>query len=162
MKKLMILGAVALSLAACAAKKETPSDDYSMQIVKAPSRPLIGGETTYELPRAVIYKMNGDYADNVTVQVDARGNMTSYPAPQDVRDMEPVALADGWFLTRRGVNQQTVFTSYTYAEYAALQSAPTLPQLKASILKNAKITEMVTLPVTQSEALADPSKIQLP
>lgn len=160
MKKLIVFGAVAFALASCAAKKETPAEP-EMQIVKAPERPVIGGQT-YELPRAVIYKMNGDYADNVTVQVDSRGNITSYPAPQDVKDMQPVALADGWFLTRRGVNEQTVFTSYTYAEYAALSAAPTLPQLKASILKNAKITEMVTLPVTQSEALADPSKIQLP
>ncbi len=161
MKKLLIFGAVALSLAACAAKKEQPASAVEPELVKAPARPVIGGPT-YELPRAVIYKMNGDFADNVTVQVDARGNVISYPAPQDVKDMQPVALADGWYLTRRGVNAQTVFTSYTYAEYAALPSAPTLPQLKASILKNAKITEMVTLPVTQSEALEDPSKIQLP
>lgn len=159
MKKLMIFGMAALALGACASKKDTPVEP-ELEIVKAPGRPVIGGES-HALPRAVIYKMNGDYADNVTVQVDAQGRITSYPAPQDVKDMQPVELADGWYLTRRGVSDRTAFTRYTYAEYAALPSAPTLPQLQAAIIRDAKIAELRTLPMTQSEALADPSKIEL-
>lgn len=160
MRKLMIFVVVAMSLASCGTKKETPVEP-EVQIVKAPERPLIGGKPM-ALPKAVIYKMNGNYADNVTIQVDAQGNIVSYPAPQDVKDMEPVALSDGWFLTRRGVNQQTVFTRFTYADYAAMKTAPTLAELKAAIIPDAKISELKTLPILQSEALEDPSKIVIP
>lgn len=161
MKKVVAIGASALLLACgCASKKEQPAAE-ELKIVEGPALPIIGGGN-YEIPRAVIYKTNGDYADKVTIQVDSKGNVISYPAPADVKGMEPVALADGWLLTRRGVNASTVFTRYTYADYAALKTAPTLPELKAAILPDAKITEIQTLSISQSDALADPAAIVLP
>ena len=155
------MGAAALFLACgCASKKENPAVE-ELKIVKGPDMIEIGGGN-YEIPRAVIYKTNGDYADNVTVQVDSKGNVISYPAPSDVKGMAPVALADGWLLTRRGVSERTAFTRYTYAEYAALKTAPTIPELKAAILPTAKITEIRTLSISQSDALENPAAIVLP
>lgn len=161
MKRIVVIGTAALLLACgCASKKENSAVD-EIKIVKGPDMLEIGGGN-YNIPRAVIYKTNGDYADKVTIQVDSKGNVTSYPAPSDVKGMEPVALADGWLLTRRGVNASTAFTRYTYAEYAALKSAPTLPELKASIIPDAKITEIQTLSISQSDALANPAAIVIP
>ena len=161
MKKIVAIGVSALFLACgCASKKQQPAAE-ELKIVEGPRLLEIGGGN-YEIPRAVIYKTNGNYADKVTIQVDSKGNVVSYPSPSDVKGMEPIALADGWYLSRRGVNAQTVFTRYTYAEYAALKTAPTLPQLKASILPGAKITETRTLSISQSDALENPSAIVLP
>lgn len=157
MKKLALMGVAALCACSCGTKKEA-SEASELQIVQAPARPVIGGEN-YELPRAVIYKMNGDYADNVMIQVDERGNVVSYPGPHDVRNMEPVALADGWYLSRQGVSTQSVFTRWSFAEYAALKAVPTIAELKAAILPGAKITELKTLQISQSEALENPQAI---
>lgn len=157
MKKSVFMGIAALCMASCAAKKESP-ESSELKIVQAPARPVIGGEVR-EIPRAVIYKMNGDYADNVTIEVDAQGDIVSYPAPQDVKGMKPVALADGWYLSRQGVSSRSVFTRWTYEEYAALKAVPSIAQLKAAILPAAKITELKTLPISQSEALANPAEI---
>lgn len=154
---LLTIGAAVLVLGGCASKKETPVET-ELKVVKGPERPVIGGPV-YEIPRAVVYKTNGDYFNNVTLQADSKGNIISFPAPSDVKDMEPVSLADGWLLTRRGVNASTVFTRYTYADYASLPVAPTLSELKAAIIPDAKITELKTLPMSQSEALANPSAL---
>ena len=160
MKKFVAFGiAVFFLVCGCASKKEQPAEE--LKIIKAPARPIIGGEN-YEIPRAVIYKTNGNFADKVTIQVDFDGNVISYPAPSDVKGMEPVELADGWLLTRRGVSTSTVFTRYTYAEYAAFATPPTIPELKAAILPDAKITEIRILPVSQSDALANIAAIVVP
>ncbi len=161
MKKIAYVGVAALCACSCASKKNETPQEPELQIVQAPARPVIGGQP-YELPRAVVYQMNGDYADNVAIQVDAQGNVVSYPAPQDVKGMEPVALGDGWYLSRQGVSNRSVFTRWTFAEYAALKSVPTLAELKAAIIPEAKITELKVLTISQSEALEDPQKIQLP
>lgn len=159
MKNLAFMGIALICACSCSTKKEAP-EQSELKIVQAPARPVIGGET-FELPRAVVYKMNGNYADKVAIQVDAQGNVVSFPAPQDVKDMEPIALKDGWYLSRQGVSSRSVFTRWTFAEYAALKTVPTLAELKAAILPDAKITELRTLSISQSEALADPEKISL-
>lgn len=151
---LIMLSAAAVALSACAGKKEQVSE--APQIVKA-DRMLIGGATA-PTPKAVAYKTNGDYRQNVTIQVDSQGKIISYPAPSDVRGMEPVQLVDGWLLSRRGVSAQTVFTRYTYAEYAALKQAPSLDQLKAAIIPGARITETVRLNGTVAEVMANPEE----
>ncbi len=161
MKQFIAIGAASMLLFCGCASKKGHTAAEELKIVEGPALPIIGGDN-YEIPRAVIYKMNGNFADKVTVQVDSKGNVVSYPAPSDVKGMEPIALSGGWYLTRRGVNAQTVFTRFTYSEYAKLNSAPTLPALKASILPDAKITEMQTLSISQSEALDNPAAIVLP
>lgn len=121
----------------------------------------IVGTPSKFLPRAVIYKTSGDYADNVPVQLGPDGSIESYPAPSDVAPgrSTPVALADGFMLDRRGISPAAAFTRYTYAEYAALPQAPSSAQLRAAIIPGARVTEMFTLPMTPAEAQADTAAV---
>ena len=161
MKQFALMGIALVCACSCGTKKGAP-EQTELQLVQAPARPIIGSEPVSALPHAVIYKMNGDYADKVAIQVDAQGNVVSFPAPQDVKGMEPVALKDGWYLSRQGIGPNSVLTRWTFAEYSALKSVPTIAELKAAILPAAKITEIKTLPMLQSEALENPQSIVLP
>lgn len=108
------------------------------------------------MPKAVAYRMSGPYSLNVPVNVNAAGNIVSYPAPTDLGpDSTPIDLGGGWWLDRRGVSANSVFTRYTYAEYRALKTAPSLSELKEAVIPGAKVSETVTLPMTLSEAEAD-------
>lgn len=109
------------------------------------------------IPKAVIYKTNGDYNTNVAINLNqTRDAIVSYPAPGDVSvDSEPVVLADGYLLDRRGVGQNTAFISLTYPEYSKLSSAPSPEALMKLIIPEARITSMVRLPMTTAEAMAD-------
>lgn len=107
-------------------------------------------------PKAVAYRMSGDYADNVPVTLAADGAIISYPAPGDLTDRSaPLPLADGWWLDRRGISANSVFTRYTYSEYRALPAAPTPAELKASLIPGARVTATLQLPMTVAEATAD-------
>lgn len=107
-------------------------------------------------PKAVAYRMSGDYADNVPVTLAADGAIISYPAPGDITDRSaPLPLADGWWLDRRGISANSVFTRYTYSEYRALPAAPTPAELKASVIPGARVTATLQLPMTVAEATAD-------
>lgn len=107
-------------------------------------------------PKAVAYRMSGDYADNVPVTLAPDGTIISYPAPGDLTDRSaPLPLADGWWLDRRGISANSVFTRYTYGEYRALPVAPTPAELKASVIPGARVTVTLQLPMTVAEATAD-------
>lgn len=107
-------------------------------------------------PKAVAYRMSGDYADNVPVTLAADGTIISYPAPGDLTDRSaPLPLADGWWLDRRGISANSVFTRYTYSKYRALPAAPPPDELKASVIPGARVTVTLQLPMTVAEATAD-------
>lgn len=107
------------------------------------------------MAHARIYKISGDYADNVPVGYNSRtGQIVSYPAPTDLRDAEPVSLRDGYYLDRRGVGSNTAFTTFTYSEYAALPAAPDAAQLKEAIIAGARVTELVEMPFAYSPGCA--------
>lgn len=113
------------------------------------------------MPKALAYKTDGDYRLNVPITLNSsRTEIVSYPAPTDINlDMAPVALADGWLLDRRGVGENTAFTTYTYSEYASLSQAPTVEQLLAAVIPGARVTAMQRLPMTLTEALADTAAV---
>ncbi len=67
-------------------------------------------------------------------------------------------LADGYLLDRRGISPTTAFTSYTYSRYSALSTAPDASQLIKSIIPGAKVTEIVELPMTTSQAATDTAR----
>lgn len=118
------------------------------------------GGTPADMPRALLYRTNGDFNDNVAITLGADGLPASYPAPGDVGAFcEPVPMADGWLLDRRGISAASVFTRYTYAQYAALPCAPSLRQLADSVIPGARVTETYVLPVTLGEALADTATV---
>lgn len=111
-------------------------------------------------PKAVAYRMSGDYSDNVPVTLAADGAIISYPAPGDLTDRSaPLPLADGWWLDRRGISANSVFTRFTYSEYRALPAAPTPAELKASIIPGARVTVTLQLPMTVAEATADTAAV---
>lgn len=112
------------------------------------------------MPKAVVYRTNGDYDDKVPVSLSPDGkSLVSYPAPGDVSEAlsTPVRLRDGWLLDRRGIGANTAFLKYSYKEYSALSQAPSPRELLDAIIPGARVTEAYQLPVNASEAAADPA-----
>lgn len=110
------------------------------------------------LPRAVIYKTNGDYNNNVTVRVNPAGDaLETYPGPGDVGENSvPVALKGGWLWDRRGgIGPGTRFLTYTYEQYHALPQVPEAETLMKSIIPGARVTAAYRLPILQTEATPD-------
>lgn len=111
------------------------------------------------LPKAIIYRTNGDYKNNVPVTLSAsRTSLISFPAPSDVSKRSvPVDLGDGWLFDRRGgIGDNTVFLSYTYDQYAALKRTPSTSELMSAIIPGSAVTQYIITPVTFNEAAADP------
>lgn len=120
---------------------------------------LVGGTAT-ALPKAIIYRTQHDYSNNVSVTMNtARTEIVSYPAPSDLRRGDgyatPLPLANGYWLDRRGVNANSVFLDYTFQEYASLEVTPTVAELKEHIIDRQPFTAMYALPLTASTAERD-------
>ncbi len=152
-----------VALGGCSASKApaTPQPDAVTGATRARVEAAVKAEPHKYLPRAIIYKTNGDYDDNVAVQIGGGGVITSYPAPTDVSPSRstPLHVAGGYLLDRRGIGPGTAFLRYTYADYAALPSAPTPQQLRDSIIPGARITAIYSLPMTPAEAQADTAAV---
>lgn len=135
-----------------------------LRAIDSPSVPVLPGhgrpEAQSTMPRARVYCMNGNYADNVPVGTDGDGRIVSFPAPGDVSaSSKPVPLAGGWWLDRRGVGQHTAFTRFTYEEYATLPQAPSVAQLSDAIIPGARVTAVEELPWTLQESEADTAAV---
>ena len=105
------------------------------------------------IPKATAFKMSGNYADNVAITLDGNGNITYFPAPSDIsKSSKPEKLTGGWWLNRQGISNNSVFTKYTFEEYASLPSVPSLKELRDAIIPGANVTEMIVLPYNISEA----------
>ena len=128
-----------------------------LEIVEAPSPAPIGGKKL-AMPRAVIYKTNGNYNDNVKVVLNSRYNtLVYYPATTDVNsDASPMVLADGWLLDRQGgLSMNTAFLKWTYSQYHSLPQTPSPKELIENLLPDAKVTQMITLDMTNTAAQND-------
>lgn len=164
-KKIFAIAFASLMLCACASQKEEEKvvETITVSGKVTPGRTLrqIGGNIpTQDLPRAVVYKMSGNATiANVPVQVNSQGEIVSFPAPSDLNGCEPIELENGWLLDRRGVSENTVFTTYTYAEYSKLTTPPTLDELKAAIIPDAKVVDIHRLSMTPAEAAADTAAV---
>lgn len=123
----------------------------------------IGTNPVAAMPKAVIYKTNGDYANYVPITLNpARTAILSYPGPKDVSaDLStPLPLANGWMLDRRGgISANTAFLKYTFAQYSGLKSAPTPEELFDKIIPDARVTEVKVLPMSLSQALKNPQSL---
>lgn len=137
----------------CGSSRSTNQPELSGADMIQADIPVTGSHAV--MPKARIYRTNGDYRDKVPVSLDAsRSTVVSYPAPTDLSAL-PVQLADGYLLDLRGIGPNTAFTNYTYAEYSALEEAPSASQIKEALIPGARITEIVELTMTASEAAAD-------
>ncbi len=123
---------------------------------------ISGGMQQGEMPRAVVYKTNGDYADRVFVNLAPDGTLLSYPAPSDVTaSSSGLSVGSGWLLDRRGgIGENSRFLKWTYSEYATLGGVPTKAEILAAIIPDARVTAVRVLPVPASEAIADPHLVR--
>lgn len=126
----------------------------------------VGNESSVPqlLPKAKIYKTNGDYNNNVPITLSADGKrVISFPAPSDLSaNSTPLQLADGFLLDRRGISPNSAFLTLTYNEYAALKQAPSPSELLKLVIPEAKVTEIILLPFTIGSAddkVADINKL---
>ncbi|MBD5246766.1 MAG: hypothetical protein HDS54_01190 [Barnesiella sp.] len=155
----MVLSAGCRSAGAPAAVSDTyPDLPEVVRIVPAPR----GQGLQSAIPRAVIYRTNGDYDDHVVVNLDAsRTGLESYPAPGDVSESSsPVVMADGWLLDRRGgVGLNSAFLDWTYAEYSHLPATPSPAEIMAHVIPDARVTAVTQLPIPAMEALGDTATV---
>lgn len=161
---LLTCSSTAMIFSSCHSTKETAAEPNSNQpIAIVPRQPSgYASEGTHMfMPRAQVYRTNGDYAHNVPIQISANGkSVISFPDPSDISASSmPYPLADGWFLDRRGVSDNTRFTRYTYAQYMTFKEPPSISELLSSVIPESRITEMYALPCTTQEALADTAAV---
>lgn len=148
-----LIAAAAMLCQGCGSSRSTAQPAIAGADMIQADIPVAGSQAV--MPKARIYRTNGDYRDKVPVNLDAaRSTVVSYPAPTDLTAL-PVQLADGYLLDLRGIGPNTAFTSYTYAEYSAMKDAPTPSQIMDAIMPGARITEIIELPMTATEAVAD-------
>lgn len=159
LKGKIILGAVALlSVAAACSHKAA---ETTQATAPAPATQPVAGPTTGYIPRATVFRMSGPYADKVAVTLDAQGNLTYYPAPSDItKSSMPVYLKDGWWLNCQGLSANSVFTDWTFTDYAALPATPSPSEIKAHIIPGAVVTAMERTAVPVTEAMQNLDKIK--
>ena len=155
--EIIVILAAALALQACHSTKTTQgtADGNAMPEIDATSKyhPTILSGTVAKQPKAIVYRTSVPCSDLVPVQLSADGtSLISYPAPGDISEARstPLQLDGGWWLDRRGIGPGTAFTTYTYADYAALQAPPSESDLMAAIIPDARVTEMVEMPFPYS------------
>lgn len=135
-----------------AAKQEqTATDsiaDKSIARLSAAATADTDNEQSAIIPYVRIYRTSGDFADNVPVGLSGdRSYLVSFPSVKDVLpESTPIPLADGYLLDRRGIRPTTAFTTYTYAQYAALEKTPQPAKLLSSVIPGSRVTEIVEMP----------------
>lgn len=152
MNKLMICALAALPIigAAGCAKKNTEPAQEPLQFV---NKPMINTPQRVLL-KATVFRMSGDYADNVAVTLNADGSLAYYPAPTDLTEnSKPLDLGGGWWLNRQGISAKSVFTKYTFEEYMKMKDAPSPAEIKAAVIPGAKVTDMQQTPYMASDAM---------
>lgn len=160
-KTLTAATTLALLFGACGAKKEAapttePVPEFPAKktmVWNEPEAPQVEARL-----KATVFRMSGDYADNVAISLNDDGTLAYYPAPTDLSERsKPMAIGDGWYLNRQGLGPNSVFTKYTFEEYMALPAPPTRQQLIEAVIPGARVTSFRQLPIPASEALADPN-----
>lgn len=112
-------------------------------------------------PNATAFRMSGNYSNNVGVTLSPDGVLTYFPAPTDITaDSEPIDLGNGWWLNCQGLSPHSVFTKYTFAEYASLPEAPSAQQIKMDIIPGARVTQLIELPMKLNEALENLDEVK--
>lgn len=113
------------------------------------------------IPKVIAYMTSGDYSNNVPVTVSQSGELLSFPAPTDIpADATPVRLSSGWLISKVGISQNSVFTTYTFDEYRQLEQLPSPNEMLNAIIPGSRVTATMQIPLTLEEALANPEKAE--
>lgn len=135
------------------ASKTPVAPTYPVQTLPLPATGP-GSVRVNVVPNATAFRMSGDYGNNVAVTLTPGGELQYFPAPSDITAYsEPISLGDGWWLNCQGLGPNSVFTKYTFAEYASLPQVPTPTQLKQAIIPGAKVTQFIELPMKLNDAV---------
>ncbi|HIS09750.1 MAG TPA: hypothetical protein IAA77_00740 [Candidatus Avibacteroides excrementipullorum] len=127
----LLLAALSLMLTSC----KTANKTGGKLMPDAEEATVLASEAA--MPHVIVYKTSKDYSRNVPVVLDdSRSVIVSYPAPTDVTPSVflPVSLDKGYWLDRKGISENTAFLSYTYEEYARMESAPDMDTLLKNII----------------------------
>lgn len=155
-----LIPAAGLLLAAGLASCHTPAPYIQENTAGGKVELPVIGSPVQAMPAAIVYQVSDDECINrvpATLTPDGK-SVLSYPAPSDLRESQkPVSLGRGWWLDRRGLQPNSVFTTYTYEQYGAMDRPPSAAEIMAHIDRSVRITRMVKLPVTAAEAAADPA-----
>ena len=156
MKKILLMLPI-LMICGCSKKNNPASDNASdsqpytaamVPVSQIESRPLAA------VLKATAFKMTGDYSKNVAITLNPDGSLAYYPAPSDIsKNSAPVDLGNGWWLNRQGLSPNSVFTRFTFEEYAKLPSVPSPDELKASIIPGARVSDWKQLSYPASSAM---------
>ena len=155
MKKAIFFGFMIAMFASCSNQSHVYRvTNSSPEVTPEVREILIGGAPVRSYPNATAFRMSGDYGSNVAVTLSPSGDVTYFPAPSDITAYsEPISLGDGWWLNCQGLGPNSVFTKYTFAEYAALPAAPSPQQIKQSVLPGARVVQFIELPMKLNEAV---------
>jgi hypothetical protein len=99
----------------------------------------------------IIYQIRRKYIRYVPVGLDsARAKIVSFPHPADLKVngelQTPLPLIDGFWFDRRGITPNSGFVKMTYANYAALPSAPSMAVLDSLLFREQPFMEMYSCP----------------
>ena len=156
MKIPYLIAALAITpgVVACSAHKKNAEDSAEPEMRSVVVGIPLNSRPVSVMPKATAFQMNGDYADNVAITLNADGSLAYYPAPTDISAASrPVDLGNGWWLNRQGISDRSVFTRYTFEEYSKLKSVPSPEELKKAIIPGSAVMLMQELPVPASEAM---------
>lgn len=144
MKKILVAMSAVTMLTACTTTKKAEVVAQDVTTTTTSNRIAEGGLPSYALPHVYIYKTKADYSNLVPVTMNPeRTKIMSYPAKSDIRpSAKPVPLADGWYLDKRGIGPNTVFTDYTYEQYSSLEKTPTASQLMEHIIEKYPLLDL--------------------
>lgn len=153
MRALYLVPFIGLGTACCSHK------DVAVAVQEQPAIEVEAPAVTG--PPTIVYSTRVDVGDAVPIILSADGKeVVSYPHPSDLRTTSgyplPTPIGKGYLLDNRGIGLNTVFLRWSYAEYAALDKAPSLDELLGAVEYRDPFVEMYDCGVRNK--YADPVK----
>lgn len=175
MKIIHIFAAGLAMLSACSPKTQgvnadgaRHSDIASNEVETVTAQPMPGNDMNskpvYARLKATLFKMNGDYANNVAVTLGPDGELRYFPAPSDISEYSrPEEVGEGWWLNRQGLGANSVFTKWTFDEYKNLKNVPTPEEIKSAIIPGSHVTEFrqLAIPAEDARSMSPSDLLQL-
>lgn len=160
-KALIMMFALSCAVVSCRTNQKEIAMQSGVPYENSVLPPRLQGGFPLMEPQAIIYQTNVDVADKVPIVLNADGSLRSFPDPSDINPRQaPLALVGGWLLDRRGsIGRGTVFLKYTYDEYSSLGEVPSIEELLAAVVPDAKVTMALRLNMPASVARNDTAAV---